>query len=98
MWNLRIVQNKWCSVVALACEDPEASGVLTSHWTPKELAREAVHREVVKGISSRSVERFIKRSHPATSDPRRLAIETVTGSTPTQMVQRSSPAKLSRSV
>ncbi len=53
-------------IVALACEDPEASGVPISNWTPKELAREAMQRGIVEQISPRSVERFLKRSHSAT--------------------------------
>lgn len=57
-------------IVALACEDPEASGVPISNWTPKELAREAMQRRIVEQISPRSVERFLKRSHlTATSKP-----------------------------
>lgn len=60
-------------IVALACEDPQASQVPTSHWTPKELAKEAVHRGIVKRISPRSVERFLKRSHSTTSSKSILA-------------------------
>ena len=57
-------------IVALACEDPEASGVPISNWTPKELAREAMQRGIVEQISPRSVESFLKRSQlTATSKP-----------------------------
>jgi putative transposase len=50
-------------IVALACEDPEASGVPTSNWTAKQLAGEAMQRGIVERISPRSVERFLKRSY-----------------------------------
>ena len=45
-------------IVALACESPKKSGLPISHWTPKELANEAVKRGIVTKISSRSVGRF----------------------------------------
>lgn len=60
-------------IVALACEEPEASEVPTSHWTPKELARKAIQRGIVEQISPRSVERFLKRSHSATPSKPLLA-------------------------
>lgn len=47
-------------IVALACEAPADSQRPVSHWTPKELAAEAVKREIVKSISPQSVERFLK--------------------------------------
>jgi putative transposase len=46
-------------IVALACEPPPASDRPTSHWTPRELADEAVTRGIVPAISPRSVERFL---------------------------------------
>lgn len=49
------------SIIALACEPPEDSGVPVSHWTPPELAREAVKRGIVDGISPRQVDRFLAR-------------------------------------
>ena len=49
-------------IVALACEDPrEGSGRAVSHWTPRELADEAVKRGIVGSISPRSVGRFLGR-------------------------------------
>jgi putative transposase len=49
-------------IVALACEAPrEGSGRAVSHWTPRELADEAVKRGIVRGISVRSVGRFLGR-------------------------------------
>lgn len=48
-------------MVAIACEDPQASGYPVSHWTPKEVAAEAVKRGIVENISERQVGRFLKR-------------------------------------
>jgi putative transposase len=49
-------------IVALACEAPrEGSGRAVSHWTPRELADEAVKRGIVGSISVRSVGRFLGR-------------------------------------
>lgn len=47
-------------IVAVACENPQASGRPVTSWTPKELAAEVVQRQIVKSISSRSVGRFLK--------------------------------------
>jgi hypothetical protein len=49
-------------IVALACENPKASGYPVSHWSPRELATEAVKRGIVEKISPRSIGRFLKRS------------------------------------
>jgi putative transposase len=51
-----------CAIVALACEPPEAVGITITHWSPSELARQAVARGIVSGISHSSVGRFLKRS------------------------------------
>ena len=48
-------------MVAIACEDPQTSGYPVSHWTPKEVAAEAVNRGIVESISERQVGRFLKR-------------------------------------
>jgi putative transposase len=57
-------------IVALACEPPPASDRPTSHWTPQELAEEAVTRGIVTTISPRSVERFLGSGRPQTpSEP-----------------------------
>ena len=48
-------------IIALACEDPQASTLPITDWTPRELAAEAMKRGIVKSISPRSVERFLKR-------------------------------------
>ncbi len=47
-------------IVAVACEDPVQSERPISHWTPSELADEAVKRQIVESISPSSVGRFLK--------------------------------------
>lgn len=47
-------------IIALACEDPKATGRPVSHWTPQELADEAVRCGIVASISPRSVGRLLK--------------------------------------
>lgn len=47
-------------IVALACELPASSGRTSSHWSPQELADEAVIRGIVESISPRTVGRFLK--------------------------------------
>lgn len=59
------------AIIALACEPPEDSDLPISHWTPSELAREAIKRGIVDSISARQVDRFLLRW---TSDPTRAAI------------------------
>ena len=66
-----------CQIIALACEPPggttkameatEATGAgrPLSHWTPRELADEAIQRGIVSRISPQSVERFLKGGRPA---------------------------------
>ena len=57
-------------IVALACQDPVESERPVTHWTPRELAHEAVKRGIVQKISPRSVGRFLKRgSLEAPSEP-----------------------------
>jgi len=48
-------------IVAIACEQPEASGYPISHWTAKEVAHESIKRGIVTRISQRQVGRFLKR-------------------------------------
>lgn len=54
-------------IVALACELPQTSQRPVSHWTPTELAQEAVKRGIVQEISPRSVGRFLKAGNVATT-------------------------------
>lgn len=60
-------------IIALACEKPGDSGLPVSHWTPAELAREAITRGIVKSISPRQVGRFLKRSRAQTAQEPLLA-------------------------
>ncbi len=48
-------------IIAIACEDPEEDSERpVSHWTPREVAEEAVKRKIVPCISTRTVGRFLK--------------------------------------
>ena len=48
-------------IIAIACEDPEEDSERpVSHWTPREVAEEAVKRKIVPRISARTVGRFLK--------------------------------------
>src|SRR5512142_1870650 len=42
-------------IVKLACLEPIAQGLHITHWTSKELARQAVERGIVPAISDRTV-------------------------------------------
>lgn len=47
-------------IIAIACEQPEeASDRPVTHWTPREVADEAMKRNVVSHISTRTVGRFL---------------------------------------
>ncbi|MFW6116224.1 MAG: helix-turn-helix domain-containing protein [bacterium] len=48
-------------IIAVACEDPQESGRPVTHWTPQELADEAIKCGIVTSISPRSVGRLLKR-------------------------------------
>ena len=47
-------------IIAIACEKAKEAGVPVSHWTPTDIAIEAVKRGVVKSISIRQVDRYLK--------------------------------------
>jgi putative transposase len=51
-------------IIAIACEPPPDSDRPTSHWTPEEIAAEAVNRGIVASISPRSVGRFLGSGRP----------------------------------
>ena len=53
-----------CQIIAVACEPPATSGRPVTHWTPTELADEAVKRGIVTRISARTVERFLGSGRP----------------------------------
>jgi putative transposase len=50
-----------CAIIALACENPQDSGLPISQWSQSEVARQAVERGIVNSISHGSVGRFFKR-------------------------------------
>jgi len=56
-----------CTIIALACEPPEQSGLPISHWSQSELARQAKKRGLVESISQRSVGRLLKRIAASTA-------------------------------
>jgi len=58
----RITAEQICAIVALACEEPEASDLPFTHWSEQALANEAMRRGIVDRISQRSVGRILKRS------------------------------------
>lgn len=51
---------QWCQIMAIACEPPDLAGRPISHWTPREIADEAIKRGIVETISERHVGRFLK--------------------------------------
>lgn len=62
----RITAERFCRLVALACEAPGASGRPISKWTGRDLAEEAVARGIVDALSPRHAARLLKRG---TSSP-----------------------------
>jgi putative transposase len=61
------IPDQVCMIVALACTPPADSGRPITNWTARELADEAVKRNIVLSISPRSIGRFFskRRPHPA---------------------------------
>jgi hypothetical protein len=57
----RFTAEQITDIIALACESPQASDLPVSHWTPPELAREAIKRGIVDTISPRHLDRFSKK-------------------------------------
>ena len=64
---------QWCQIMALACEPPADSERPISHWTPCEVAAEAIKRGIVATISERHVGRFLKSGRPQTPSESLLA-------------------------
>lgn len=58
----KFTAEQMAQILAVACESPEASGRPVTHWTPLELADEAVQRGIVESISSRSVGRLLEEA------------------------------------
>jgi putative transposase len=57
----RYTPQQVCAIVAIACERPEESDRPITHWTQRELADEAVKREIVSSVSQRAVGHFLMR-------------------------------------
>lgn len=55
----RITAEQVCQIVALACEQPDASGRPISHWSHRELADEIVQRGITDRISPRHAGRLL---------------------------------------
>ena len=47
-------------IIALACKAPKDIGLPVTHWTPKELAIEAIRQGIVESISTRHIARFFR--------------------------------------
>lgn len=69
----RFTAEQITDIIALACESPQDSGLPVSHWTPPELAREAIKRGIVDTISPRHLDRFLKGGRPQTAQDSVLA-------------------------
>jgi len=52
-------QGQFVKIIAVACEDPALSKRPISHWTARELADEAILRNIVPSISVRTVKRLL---------------------------------------
>jgi putative transposase len=61
----RLSPEQVCQILALACEQPDASGRPISHWSHRELADEIVRRGITDRISPRHASRLLKSSRPA---------------------------------
>ncbi len=56
-------------IIAIGCESPSDSGRPVTHWTPRELADEAIKRGVVESISPRHADRILKGGISAHTRP-----------------------------
>ncbi len=62
-----------CQIIAVACESPALSNRPITEWTPRELADEAIKRELVESISASQVRLFLKRGGVKTASKSLLA-------------------------
>src|SRR3954454_16557205 len=67
----RLSAEQVCQILALACEQPDASGRPISHWSHRELADEIVRRGITDHISPRHASRLLKSGRLAAA-PRAL--------------------------
>src|SRR3990167_4971278 len=57
---IKFTAEQVCQIVAVACEKPQDSGHMLSHWGTKQLAMEVEKRGIVESISNTQVGRFLK--------------------------------------
>src|SRR3989304_5278243 len=73
----RITAEQVCQIIALACEDPDATGRPISQWSQREIADEIKRRGIVDQISPRQAGRFLKGGRsPAAPGPLLVDAET----------------------
>ena len=53
---------QFCKIIALSCENPEDYGRPITHWTPRELAEEAIKQGIVDGISASYMATLLKKT------------------------------------
>jgi transposase len=58
---LQITDTQVCQIVRIACEAPTESGRPITEWSGREIADEAVRRNIVPHISPRHAARLVKR-------------------------------------
>jgi len=58
----KFTAEQFCSILAVACEKPEDSNNILSHWSTTALAKEVVKRGIVTNISRAHTGRFLKSS------------------------------------
>ena len=63
----RFTTEQQASIIAIACEDPEESERPISIWTEREIADEAIKRNIVDTISPNRVRDFLKSSRSETA-------------------------------
>ena len=63
----RFSAEQQASIIAIACEDPEESERPISIWTQREIADEAIKRNIVDTISPHRVRDFLKSSRLETT-------------------------------
>jgi transposase len=57
---LKFTAEQVCQIMAIACEKPQDSGHILSHWGTQQLALEVMKRGIVESISKTQVGRFLK--------------------------------------
>lgn len=57
----KFTQEQLVKIIAIACENPALSNRPISHWTARELADEAVVRNIIPSISVRTVKRLLDK-------------------------------------